>query len=142
MLAARLAWALAWSNLAMEHHHRVRSALSRFAQVTTATVGSGVAAAVALLLAAGWLVVGFVSGFTEEWHRIVHTVAGLVTFVMVFVIQHATNRESRAVLLKLDELVRATDDARNAVINVESRPLREQEQIEEQLDPAAAAEEP
>jgi low affinity Fe/Cu permease len=57
---------------------------------------------------------------------------------MVFVIQHATNRESRAVLLKLDELVRASDEARNAVISVENRSLREQEEIEEQLDPAAA----
>jgi low affinity Fe/Cu permease len=123
----------------MEHHHRIRSGLSRFAQVTTATVGSGVAAAVAFVVVAVWLVVGFVSGFTEEWHRVVHTTAGLVTFVMVFVIQHATNRESRAVLLKLDELVRASDEARNAVISVENRPLREQEEIEEQLDPAAAS---
>jgi low affinity Fe/Cu permease len=122
----------------MEHHHRIRSGLSRFAQVTTATVGSGVAAAVAVVVVAVWLVVGFVSGFTEEWHRVVHTTAGLVTFVMVFVIQHATNRESRAVLLKLDELVRASDEARNAVISVENRSLREQEEIEEQLDPAAA----
>jgi low affinity Fe/Cu permease len=124
---------------AMEHHHRVRSALSRFAQITTATVGSGIAAAVAIGLVGVWLMVGFVSGFSEHWHRVVHTVAGLVTFVMVFVIQHATNRESRAVLLKLDELVRATDNARNAVISVENRPLREQEEIEERLDPAAAA---
>jgi hypothetical protein len=55
---------------AMEHHHRVRSALSRFAQITTATVGSGIAAAVAIGLVGVWLMVGFVSGFTEHWHRV------------------------------------------------------------------------
>jgi low affinity Fe/Cu permease len=122
----------------MEHHHRLREALSRLAQHATAAAGAGVTAATAMAAVGAWLVVGFVSGFTDHWHTVLHSVTATITFIMVFAIQHATNRESRAVLLKLDELVRATDDARNAVINVEKRPLREQEKVEERLDPAAA----
>jgi low affinity Fe/Cu permease len=52
---------------------------------------------------------------------------------MVFLIQHTTGVQTRAVLLKLDELIRATDGARNDVIAAEQRPLHEQERLEQRV---------
>ncbi|NUT34177.1 MAG: low affinity iron permease family protein [Hamadaea sp.] len=110
----------------------VRSHLARFAS-TLAGTGSGVAAALAVLTVVTWLAVAVVGGFTTEWALLLHTVAAAVTLIMVFVIQYATHRQSRAILLKLDELIRIHAEARNDVIGVEDAPVVEQEKLEEDM---------
>ncbi|NUO61010.1 MAG: low affinity iron permease family protein [Hamadaea sp.] len=110
----------------------VRSGLARFAGALAGT-GSGVAAILAVALVAAWVVRAFTGGFTEHWALVLETVAGAVTLVMVFVIQYATHRQARAILLKLDELIRIHSDARNDVIAVEDAPVVEQERIEQQV---------
>ncbi|WP_167979567.1 low affinity iron permease family protein [Lentzea indica] len=88
-------------------------------------------AAVAIVLA--WVVVGVVAGFSEGWHTVLWSVCSAVTFLMVFLIQHTTDRQSRAVLLKLDELIRIHGEARDEVIAVETRSLAEQDRLEDQM---------
>lgn len=116
----------------------VRSRLSHLAG-TVAGTGSGVAAVLALILVAGWITVAVTEGFTERWALVLETVAGAVTLVMVFVIQYASHRQARAILLKLDELIRTHDDARDDVIAVEKAPVVEQEKLEEQMRQASGS---
>jgi low affinity Fe/Cu permease len=75
------------------------------------------AAVVAMILV--WLVLGPVTGFSETWQLWANTVTTLVTVVMVFVIQNTMNRDSEAMHIKLDELIRATKQAENELIGIE-----------------------
>jgi low affinity Fe/Cu permease len=109
---------------------RPNSHLSAAARVVVAAAGSTLAAGLAVLLVASWFVVGLIDGFDQHWVSLLHVVASAVTFVMVFLIQHTNAVETRAILLKLDELIRATDGARNDLIAAEHRPLHEQERLE------------
>jgi low affinity Fe/Cu permease len=111
--------------------HHPATHLSSAARIVVAGAGSAVVAALAMTLVAMWTVVGIAEGFDQHWLDVLYAVTGGVTFVMVFLIQHATGVQTRAVLLKLDELIKATDAASNDVIAAEQRPLHEQERLEE-----------
>ncbi|WP_155371045.1 low affinity iron permease family protein [Catellatospora vulcania] len=110
-----------------------RNAISNAARQVVDWAGSAWAAAAAVVLALLWVAGGLFGGFTEHWIYVLHAVTSVFTFIMVFFVQHTTGRESRAILLKLDELVRATSGARDELIAAEQRPLHEQEQIESQV---------
>ena len=109
------------------------SHLSTAARIIVAGAGSAAVATIALVLVALWTVVGIVAGFNQHWLDLLYAVTGGVTFIMVFLIQHTTGVQTRAVLLKLDELIRATDGARDDVIAAEHRPLHEQARLEERV---------
>jgi low affinity Fe/Cu permease len=66
-----------------------------------------------------WALVGPFCGFSENWQLVINTGTTIVTFLMVFLIQNAQNRESKAIHLKLDELILAVRRARNELIDVE-----------------------
>ena len=78
----------------------------------------------AFLIAGGviviWAVTGPVFHYSDTWQLIINTGTTIVTFLMVFLIQNTQNRDARAINLKLDELIRAIDKARNQMINIES----------------------
>ena len=109
----------------------LRSAISATTHQVVDAAGSAWAAAASVIVAVAWLVIGFAAGFTERWLTVLVTVTGLVTFIMVFLIQHKTGQQFRALMLKLDELIRVDDDARKDLIGAEERPLHEQEELEE-----------
>lgn len=117
-----------------------RNAISSAARQVVDWAGSAWAAVAAVVLALLWLAGGLLGGFTERWIYILHAVTSVFTFIMVFFIQHAAGRESRAILLKLDELVRATSGARDELIATEQGSLREQEQLEDQMQSRRRAE--
>jgi low affinity Fe/Cu permease len=81
-----------------------------------------------------WAVIGLVVGFSQHWLDLLYALTGSFTFVMVFLIQHTTAAETRAILLKLDELVRANDGAANDVIAAEDRTLEEQNELGNRLN--------
>jgi low affinity Fe/Cu permease len=85
---------------------RVESLLAGFARL-------------AVLVVAAWLVTGPVFGYSDTWQLVINTGTTIVTFLMVFLIQRAQNKDALAVHLKLNELVAAVRGASNRLINVE-----------------------
>lgn len=85
------------------------------------------------LLTVVWLASGFWTGFDEDWNFWANTSTTVLTFLLVFIIQHTQNRNDRALHLKLDELIRAVQGARNELMGAERQP----EQVLEQLADSA-----
>jgi low affinity Fe/Cu permease len=115
-------------------HDSLRTRFAKVAGVLAGT-GSGIAAILGALGVAAWLVVGAVSaaGYNEHWHWILHSTGAGVALIMVFVIQYTNHRQAKAVLLKLDELIRTDEQARDAIIGVERKSVAKQERLEKQM---------
>lgn len=98
------------------HHESFLAKLSRWA---TDWSGSSGAFGLALLVIIVWLVTGPIFEFSDTWQLVINTGTTIVTFLMVFLIQRAQNKDSRAIHLKLNELVAVLRGASNRLINVE-----------------------
>ena len=92
----------------------------------------------AFMLALGivvvWGVTGPVFGYSDTWQLVINTGTTIVTFLMVFLIQNAQNRDTEALHIKLDELIRATHRARNSFMSLEDLSESELAQIRRQLE--------
>src|SRR4051794_4190541 len=82
-------------------------------------VGSPAAFIVALLTIIGWGVTGPLFHYSDTWQLVINTATTIITFLMVFLIQNTQNRDTKAVHLKLDELLRAVKGARTSLVNLE-----------------------
>lgn len=94
-------------------------ALEVFSHKVAHWVGSSPAFTVALALVVAWALTGPVFGFSDTWQLVINTATTVVTFLMVFLIQRAQNKDTRAIALKLDELIAAAEGASNRLIEVE-----------------------
>jgi low affinity Fe/Cu permease len=94
-------------------------AFDRFATLAAQRMGHGVSFAVAALFTLGWAISGPIFHFSNAWQLIINTTTTVLTFLMVFLIQNTLNRDSAAMHVKLDELVRVTAQARDQLIGVE-----------------------
>jgi low affinity Fe/Cu permease len=92
----------------------------RFAHATAEVVGRAHAFLVAFLLIVVWAATGPIFHFSDTWQLVINTTTTIVTFLMVFLIQNTQNRDAHAMHLKLDELIRANKNARNALLGLES----------------------
>jgi low affinity Fe/Cu permease len=106
---------------------------SDLARKASFVLGTPAAFAVAAAIVAGWALLGPVFSYSDTWQLFINTGTTIVTVLMVFLVQHTQNRDSRALHLKLDELLHSIDAARDKLINLESRTDEEIDRIERQF---------
>jgi low affinity Fe/Cu permease len=92
----------------------------RFAALASGWLGSKWAFAAAGLVIFVWAAIGPIFHFSDTWQLVINTGTTIVTFLMVFLIQNTQNRDARAINLKLNELIRAIDKARDQMIDIEN----------------------
>jgi len=96
-----------------------RSGFGRWASKTAHWVGHPAGFFLAAAVVVAWLVTGPIFRFSDTWQLVINTATTVITFLMVFLIQNTQNRESRALQVKLDELIRAAEGAHNALLDLE-----------------------
>jgi low affinity Fe/Cu permease len=97
----------------------VHARFGRFAAAVSGWLGSTWAFAAAGLVVVSWAATGPVLHFSQTWAQAINTGTGIATFLMVLLVQSTQNRDSRAINLKLNEVIRAMDSARNQLIDIE-----------------------
>jgi low affinity Fe/Cu permease len=97
-----------------------RWSFSEIARRTASVLGSSTAFALACVTVVVWAVTGPIFGYSDTWQLVINTGTTIVTFLMVFLVQNTQNRDARALHLKLDELLRSMENARNKLIDLEN----------------------
>jgi low affinity Fe/Cu permease len=109
-----------------------------FARWTERQVGRSATFILAISVVVVWAASGPFFGWSDTWQLVINTGTTIVTFLMVFVIQNTQSRDTRAIHLKLDELIRVTQAARNTLISLEEKPEADLEEIAEAFADIAA----
>jgi low affinity Fe/Cu permease len=112
-----------------KHSTRQRGFFHKFARVSARTAGGPWAFGLALALILVWLITGPFFQFSDTWQLVINTTTTIVTFLMVFLIQNSQNRDSEALQLKIDELIRASKSAHDALLDIEELSEHELDKI-------------
>ncbi|HEU0070822.1 MAG TPA: low affinity iron permease family protein [Alphaproteobacteria bacterium] len=106
---------------------------AHFARVVEAEVGRPHTFGIAFFIVVAWAVSGPLFGWSDTWQLVINTGTTIITFLMVFIIQYAQNRDTDAIKLKLDELILATKEADNKMIDLEELSEEELEDLRQSL---------
>jgi low affinity Fe/Cu permease len=113
---------------------RCRESFHTAAHKIAYVVGTAWAFTAALALIVGWIVTGPFFHFSDTWQLVINTATTIITFLMVFIIQNTQNRDTRAIQLKLDELLRAVQGARNRLVALETLTDEELDDLEKEFE--------
>jgi low affinity Fe/Cu permease len=98
---------------------RNKSLFTRFATGASRATGRPATFVLAVAIVVVWAVTGPMFGFSDTWQLVINTGTTIITFLMVFLIQNTQNRDSEAMHVKMDELIRAFEGAHNALLDLE-----------------------
>lgn len=115
------------------------SIFSRFSRATSREAGHPRVFGLAVLTVLTWAALGPVFGFSDTWQLVINTGTTIVTFLMVFLIQNTQNRDSQAIHIKLDELVRALEGASDALLDLEELDEKDLDRFRERYASLARA---
>lgn len=108
------------SRLTNTSGYSVKEAFRHFAKRSAEAVGTPAAFLGSIVLIVLWGASGALFHYSDTWQLVINTATTIVTFLMVFLIQNTQNRDSKAIHLKLDELIKAIRGARNSIIDLDS----------------------
>ncbi len=118
---------------------RAQAWYSHFAKTASHFCGRPSTFALAIAVIVVWVVTGPMFRFSDTWQLVINTGTTIVTFLMVFLIQNTQNRDTQAIQVKLDELIRATSGAHNALLDLEELEEHELDGFRTKYEQLAAA---
>lgn len=113
----------------METENKSKSLFEKFSNKATAFTGSSPAFIIAFLTVVIWAVTGPLFHYSETWQLVINTGTTIITFLMVFLIQKAQNKDGKAIQLKLNELLAANERASNRMVDIEDLTEAELDQL-------------
>jgi low affinity Fe/Cu permease len=117
--------------------HRSGRSFTRFAKITSRATGRPLAFILAVAVVLTWLITGPIFHYSDTWQLVINTATTVVTFLMVFLIQNTQYRDTEALHLKLDELLRVTEGAHTALLDLEELSDQELDTIRKKYEALA-----
>jgi low affinity Fe/Cu permease len=111
----------------------LRQSYSKWAKATADFSGSSTVFITAMSVVIVWAICGPFFDFSEGWQLVINTGTTIITFLMIFLIQNTQNRDTEAIQVKLEELIRVTSKARNQLIDMEEKDEEEIRQIRKDI---------
>jgi low affinity Fe/Cu permease len=113
-----------------QRHPTIHERFRMVARHVSNVIGHPAAFVVAVLGGMAWGASGSIFGYSDTWQLVINTTTTIVTFLVVFLIQNTQNHDSKAIQLKLDELIRAVKNARTGLVDLEELPDEDLDRLE------------